>query len=100
MIKHLAVAIILAFVVCTPGMLFADSEYKNASEWCKANDELGYKKHGQCVSFVTLCYERGNTGPVCACKEYMNNTPVGFYVEYNNLGECISHLRQGYVAAK
>ena len=94
----LALMIMLTLAVCIPVPVLAnDGDYKNASEWCMANDNLGYSSHGQCVRYVMACYGRGNTGPLCACRDYLNNNPVGFYEEYNNLGECVSHLRHGFV---
>jgi hypothetical protein len=73
-------------------------EAVNASQFCKANGELGYSSHGKCVSILLGAYERDENGPVYFCKEFLNNDPEGFYTEYNNIGECISHLVNGYVS--
>jgi hypothetical protein len=91
------VMLLVLVVGISAPVLAIDGEFKNASQWCKANNDLDYSNHGQCVRSVTACYGRGNSGPVCACKDYLDNDPDGFYVEYNNLGECVSHLRQGFV---
>ncbi len=94
----LAFIIMLVLVVgISVPVLAIDGEYKNASQWCKANDDLGYRNHGQCVRSFTACYGRGNTGPLCACKDYLDSNPGGFHEEYNNLGECVSHLWHGFV---
>lgn len=93
-----AFIIMLVLVVGISGPVLAiDGEYKNASQWCKANGDLGYSNHGQCVRFVRVCYEHGNNGPVCTCKAFLNSDPEAFYDEYNNLGECVSHIRFGFV---
>jgi hypothetical protein len=96
--RLIALMIVLAFVAVVPSAVFANGVvYKNASQWCTANDDLQLKNHGTCVSLVKACEEQGNTGPVCSCKEFLNADPTGFYVEYNNLDECIDHLRLGYI---
>lgn len=94
----LAFIMMLVLVVgISAPVLAIDGEFKNASQWCKANDDLGYASHGQCVRFFRACYEPGNTGPLCVCRDYFDNDPTGFNDVYNNLGECVSHLRQGFV---
>ena len=94
----LVLTIMLVFLVGTTiSVLAIDGDYKNASQFCKANDDLDYSSHGQCVRFVMACYERGNTGPLCACRGFLAYDPTGFYDQYNNLGECVSHLRHGFV---
>ena len=92
-----ALIIMLIFVAVIPVAVFANDVQQNASQWCTANDDLGYKNHGTCVSIVKACEEPGNTGPVCSCKEYLNFDPTGFYNEYNSLDECVDHLRLGYI---
>ena len=97
--RLIALMIMLTFVVGVPSAVFANGEdIKNASQWCTANDDLNLKNHGSCVSLVRACEGPGNTGPVCSCKEFLYRIPSAFYTEYNNLGECISHFQQGYVA--
>ena len=89
---------ILAIGVCIVGPVFAvNGGFSDAWEWCKAHDNLGYKNTGMCVRYVVVCYGPGNTGPVCACEDYQNVDPVGFYDMYNNLGDCVSHLRHEVV---
>src|SRR4030042_2349884 len=92
----LSLMIMLVLAICLSTPVLANAE--NDSQWCKANDNLGYSSHGQCVRYVKACNEPGNTGPLCACRTYLNNDPEGFYVEYNNLGEWISHLQDGFIA--
>ena len=77
--KLILLTIVIAFVVGGPGLVFANGvEPENASKYCKANDDLDYKNHGQCVSSFKKCYTPGNTGPVCVCKEHLGNDPTGF----------------------
>ncbi len=96
--RTLAFTIILVLAVGIPVTVLAgDPEYKNASSWCTANDDLGYSSHGQCVKFVIACCESGTTGALYACGGLLANNPKGFYDEYNNLDECISHLKDGFV---
>jgi len=97
--KRLSVLMVmLAFITMIPSAILAnDVEYNNASQWCTANDDLTLQSHGKCVSLVRSCEGPGNTGPVCSCKEFQSLNPEDFYTEYNSLGECISHLRVGYI---
>ena len=96
--KSIALTIILAFIVGLPVAVLANYDgYQNASQWCTAKDDLGLRNHGACVSFLRACEGPGNTGPLCACRELLDSNPSGFYDGYNNLGECVSHLRDGYV---
>jgi len=93
-----ALTMVLVFVVGIPFSVLAnDGEYRNVSQFCTANDDLGYSSHGQCVSYLRACYGPGNSGPMCVCRDYLNSDPQGFYDMYNNLRACISHLRHGYV---
>jgi len=93
--KAILLTVLLAFVFTLPAAALA--ELTNASEFCAANDDLGFRNHGQCVSSITSCYGPGGEGAGCACKQFMSNDPTGFYTEYNNLDECINHLQYGFV---
>jgi len=96
--RLITLMIMLAFIAVVPSTVFANGAvYKNVSQWCTANDDLNMNNHGSCVKFMKACEEQGNNGPVCSCKELQDSNPTGFYEEYNNLGECISHLRLGYI---
>jgi hypothetical protein len=96
--RLLAFTIMLVLAIVIPATVLAgDAEYKNASPWCTANDDLGSSSHGQCVKFVIACYASGSTGALYACGDLLANNPKGFYDEYNNLDECVSHLRHGFV---
>ena len=92
--KLIALTALLAFIVGTSVCVLAnDDESTNASNFCKANEDLGYINHGQCVSVLMA-----PDGPVKTCKQLLNDDPEEFYDEYNNLGECISHTQDGYVS--
>jgi hypothetical protein len=91
------IIILLLIVGISLPVLAIDGEYQNASQWCTANDDLDYGNHGQCVKSVMGYYTSGGTGALYACKDLHANNPKGFYDEYNNLNECISHLRHGFV---
>ena len=92
----LTLAMAFLFGVILMGSAVA-GEHVNASQFCKANGELGYASHGKCVSILGA-YERDENGPAYFCKEFSNNSPESFYTEYNNMGECVSHLVNGYVS--
>lgn len=90
--KLIVLTVLLAFVVGSPVTVLANgSEIKNASQYCKANNDLGFSNHGKCVSLLMA-----QDGPVKICKEMLNTNPGEFYETYNNLGGCISHIRLGY----
>ena len=97
--KSIGLLIALAFVIWIPGSVVAkkDVDQQNASQYCKANDNMGYNNLGRCVRVYMACNGPGNTEAVCICKTYQHEDPEGFYTEYNNLGECISFHRDGYV---
>jgi hypothetical protein len=99
--RLIALSILLVFVIGTPMLLFAKKEKgedKTYAQFCMANGNLGYRSLGECVAVLSSCNRPGNTGPECACEEFLNNDPQGFYVEYNSFAECISHLRDGFVS--
>lgn len=88
----------MAFIFGVSGVLFAgDGDIENASQWCTANDDLGYSNHGTCVKFIMSSKGPGDIGSVIACKELLDYSPQIFYDKYNNLTECVSHLQDGYV---
>jgi hypothetical protein len=90
--------LLLAFIIGLPPAILANYDgYQNASQWCTANDDLLLKNHGACVSYLRACKGPDDTGPMCACKELLDSNPDGFYAEYNNLNECVNHLKDGYV---
>lgn len=101
--KLIALLIVLTFVIWIPSSVLAKKDVdnqvdqQNASQYCKANNNMGYSSLGRCVRLYVACNEHGNTEAVCICKTYQEEDPPGFYTEYNNLGECISFQRDGYV---
>lgn len=101
--KLIALLIVLAFVIWIPGSVVAKKDVdnqvdqQNASQYCKANDNMGYNSLGRCVRVYMACNGPGNTEAVCICRTYQDEDPTGFYTEYNNLGECIGFQRDGYV---
>jgi hypothetical protein len=96
--KLIVLAIIMAFIAGIPSAALANGvDIKNISQWCKANDDWGYSSHGKCVSMYASCNAPDNEGPVCACKDALAADPDTFYIEYNNLGDCISVLKNGYI---
>jgi hypothetical protein len=90
--KLLALTIALAFFVGIPVYVLADGPYRNASEFCKDNGDLGFR-HGICVSIVENLLDRGDAAPVDICKLWELLDPLSFYGEYENLGQCINDLR-------
>ena len=96
--RLILIFMMLAFMAGFPTSLLANSDgYQNASQFCKANDNLSYKNHGLCVSIANNCYKGGNKEALCLCKTFLSGDPEEFYSEYNNLGECINHIELGYV---
>jgi hypothetical protein len=94
--KVIVFTMLLSLVLVIPSAAFAnDISAKDASAYCAANDNLGFKNQGQCVRHLRVCYGPGNTGPLCVCNGYLRDEPEGFYDMYNNIGHCISHLRRG-----
>jgi len=90
--------VLFMFFFSLPYTIYAnDDEYKSMSQFCKANNDLGYASHGKCVSVMMICENFENDGPVCTCKTFLNNDPTGFYEMYNSIGECINFLDVGYV---
>jgi hypothetical protein len=95
--RLIALVVVLVVVLGASFIAVANNDdYKNASQFCEANEDLGVS-HGKCVSTVNACFRDGNTGPVCICKFFLYALPDDFYTEFNNLGECISYIRHGYV---
>lgn len=95
--RLIAIAAVLALIFGAPLTVFANNaDHRMASQFCTANYDFGLN-HGKCVSTVVVCLNPGNTGPVCACKVFLHLDPEGFYEQYNNMGECINHLLNGYV---
>jgi len=92
--RLLVLATALALVLGTQGFVLAegDMQFKNASELCKYYDDFG-KSHGECVSIMQNCFNRGSATPVCICKVWELLFPVSFYDNYENLGLCVSGLR-------
>ena len=88
--KLLALTIALAFVITIPSYVLAN-DYKNASEFCKDNDDFG-ESHGKCVSIIENCFNRGNASAVCVCKVWELLYPISFYQNYENQGWCVSDL--------
>ena len=97
--KMIVFMLLLAFVAGFQVTVLANNgEIQNPSEWCTAKEDLGLRNHGACVSYLRACEGPGNTQPLCACKELLNVDPESFFDGYNNLGECVSHLRNGFVS--
>ena len=101
--KLIALLIVLTFVIWIPGSVVAkkdvenQAEQLNASQYCKANDNMGFNSLGRCVRLYMACNGPGNTEALCICRTFQNEEPTEFYTEYNNLGECINYQRHGYV---
>lgn len=101
--KLIALLIVLTFVFCIPGSGVAKKEVKNqadeqnAMQYCEANGNMGFNSLGRCVRLYMACNGPGNTEAVCICKTFQDEEPTEFYTEYNNLDECISFHRDGYV---
>jgi hypothetical protein len=103
--KLIALLIVLAFVIWIPGFVVAKKDknvenkvdQQSASQFCEANDNMGYNSMGRCVRVYMACYGPGNTEAVCICRNFQNESPTAFYTEFNNLNECINFERQGYV---
>ena len=95
--KFIALLIVLTFVIGIPGAVVAKVDQENANQFCKANNNMGYNNLGRCVRVYTACYRPGNMEAVCVCETYQSEDSTGFYTEYNNLAECISFQRDGYV---
>ena len=77
--KIIALLIVLTFVIGIPGAVVAKVDQENASQFCKANDNMGYNNLGRCVRVYTACYGPGNTEAVCVCKTYQSEDSTGFY---------------------
>jgi hypothetical protein len=96
--KLILLTLLMAFIVGLPITTFAKNDaFINPSQWCTANDDLGLSSHGACVKYLMACKGPGDTGPLCGCRELLDFSPQGFYGEYNNLAECVNHLKYGYV---
>jgi len=102
--KFVALAIVLAFVIVVPASTLAKGkktpksiEFTSAAQFCDANGNLGYGSFGECMSIFRACYGPGNSGAVCVCKQFQTGEPQQFYVQYNNLDECVNFMRHGYV---
>ena len=101
--KLIALLIVLAFVIWIPSSVVAKKDVdnqvdqQNASQYCDANNNMGYNSLGRCVRVYMACNGPGNTEAVCICRTYQDENPTGFYTEYNSLGECINFQRHGYV---
>jgi len=101
--KLIGLLIVLAFVIWIPGSAVAEKDVdnqvdpQNAAQYCEANDNMGYNSLGRCVRVYMACHGPGNTEAVCICRTYQDENPTEFYDAYNNLGECISFQRDGYV---
>ena len=87
-------SLVVAFAAAT---LANDLGPKYAEQFCAANDDLGFSNHGKCVALIATCYGPRGEKAICVCKEFLAEDPSGFYTEYNNLGECVNHLQNGYV---
>lgn len=93
--------ILLVFLLGIPLSTLAKGgkeESGSAAQFCTANNNLGYNSSGQCISVFRTMYGPGNSGPVAVCKELLNNAPETFYGNYNSVDDCVSHLRNGYIA--
>ena len=89
--KLIVLTILLAFVVGVPGTALAGGN-ENVSQFCKANNDLGFSNHGKCVSSLM-----GPDGAAMICKQILNADPDEFYGDYNNLEGCINHIQLGYI---
>ena len=101
--KFVTLTILLAFVVVAPTSALAKKEattksleFMSAAQFCDANGNLG-GSFGDCMSIFRACYGPGNSGAVCVCKQFQKGEPQKFYVQYNNLDECVNFMRQGFV---
>ena len=101
--KLIALLIALAFVIGIPGSVIAEKDVdkqvdqQNASQYCTANDNMGYNNLGRCVRVYMACNGPGIMEAACICRIYQDEDPTGFFTEYNNQEECISYHRDGYV---
>ena len=98
--RFILLTIVIAFIVGSPVSILANNstiDPQEASKFCKANDDFDYNNHGQCVRYYVTCYGPGNSGPVCVCQGFMDSSPNVFFDAYNNFGECVSHLRRGFI---
>jgi hypothetical protein len=96
--KLIVFILFMAFVVGLPTVVIGkDGKFENVSEWCTSKNDLGFGKHGTCVSFVNACNGPGEIGSEIVCKELLDYSPEVFYTEYGNLTECVNHLSNGYV---
>ena len=101
--KLIGLLIVLAFVIWIPGSVVAKMDVdnqvaqQNASQYCKANDNMGYNSLGRCVRVYMVCSGPGNMEAACICRAYQDEDPTGFFTEYNNQEECVSFHRDGYV---
>jgi len=102
--KFVILTILIAFVIGVPASMLAKGkdkptsiEFMNAAQFCDANGNLGYGSFGQCMSIFRACYGPGNSGAICVCKQFQKGEPQQFYVQYNNLDECVNFIRTGYV---
>jgi hypothetical protein len=64
--KLIVLTVLLAFVVGVPVFALANGNgFKNASLFCKANDDLG-TSHGKCLKSLMA-----SDGPVKVCKDLL-----------------------------